>query len=68
MTDWEELRDKIQKGEVDPRIMLTHRFRLEDIDKVYKLEEQRKEGLLKCFVQTRFSGPPAEGTPPLTTL
>ncbi|KAK0647378.1 S-glutathione dehydrogenase [Cercophora samala] len=58
----------VQKWEVDPTIMLTHRFKIEDIAKAYKLQEKREEGLIKCFVETRFSTPHAEGTPELTNL
>jgi threonine dehydrogenase-like Zn-dependent dehydrogenase len=65
---WKELLEMVENGDADPTIMLTHRFRLEDIDKAYKLQEQRAEGLVKCFVETRFSGKRADGTPELTSL
>lgn len=68
ITDWEELREKIEKGEVDPTIMVTHRFRIDDIAKAYYMQEKRQDGLVKCFVETRFSAPRAQGTPELTTL
>jgi len=58
----------VKKGEADPTIMLTHRFRIDDIDKAYYMQEQRANGLVKCFVETRFSGKRAEGTPELTIL
>jgi threonine dehydrogenase-like Zn-dependent dehydrogenase len=58
----------LENGTVDPTIMLTHRFKLEDIAKVYHLQEKRDAGLVKCFVETRFSSPRAEGTPELTAL
>ena len=32
---WEDLLKRIQSGEIDPLKMVTHRVRLEDIDKVY---------------------------------
>ncbi|KAK4442115.1 GroES-like protein [Podospora aff. communis PSN243] len=65
---WEELLKMVKNGEVDPTIMLTHRIGLDDIDKAYKLQEQRAKGLVKCFVETRFSGKRLEGTPELTRL
>jgi len=65
---WEELREKVESGKVDPTIMVTHRFKIDDVAKGYHLQEQRKDGLVKCFVETRFSAPRAEGTPELTTL
>ena len=58
----------VKNGDVDPTIMVTHRIRLDDIDKAYKLQEKREQGLVKCFVETRFSGKRAEGTPELTRL
>lgn len=67
-TDWEELLEMVENGSADPTIVLTHRFELEDIAKAYHLQEKREAGLVKCFVQTRFSSPRAEGTPELTHL
>lgn len=65
---WEDLLQMIQKGELDPTIMLTHRIDLADMEKVYAEFEQRGKGMQKIFVQTRFSDPPATGTPELTRL
>jgi threonine dehydrogenase-like Zn-dependent dehydrogenase len=58
----------IENGTVDPTIMLTHRFRIDDIAKGYYMQEKRQDGLVKSFVETRFSAPRAQGTPELTTL
>jgi threonine dehydrogenase-like Zn-dependent dehydrogenase len=58
----------VENGTVDPAIMLTHRFKLDDIDKAYKLQEKREDGLVKCYVETRFSSKPTDGTPELTSL
>jgi threonine dehydrogenase-like Zn-dependent dehydrogenase len=58
----------LEKGDVDPTIMVTHRLRIEDIAKAYYLQEKRQDGLVKCFVETRFSEPRAEGTPELKQL
>jgi threonine dehydrogenase-like Zn-dependent dehydrogenase len=66
--DWEELLEMVEHGTVDPTIMLTHRFSLDDIDKAYHLQEKRESGLVKCFVETRFSSRRTEGTPELTRL
>jgi threonine dehydrogenase-like Zn-dependent dehydrogenase len=67
---WEELLEMIRKGELDPTIMLTHRFSLEDMEEVYKKFDARKEedGIMKVFVETKFSAPPAKGCPQLTKL
>jgi threonine dehydrogenase-like Zn-dependent dehydrogenase len=58
----------IEHGTVDPTIMLTHRFVLDDIAKGYHLQEKRESGLVKCFVETKFSSRRADGTPELTRL
>ena len=63
---WEELLKKIQKGEGDPVQMLSHRVRLEDMDKVYYKFDAKEDAMQKVFVETKFSFPRAEGTPELT--
>ena len=64
---WEKLLKMIESGEIDPLKMVSHRVKVEDMDKVYMDYNARKEGMQKVFVQTRFSGPKAEGSPELTT-
>lgn len=54
---WKHLMDLIQKGEINPLNMVTHRLRLEDIEKVYEAFDKRK-GMQKIFLQTRHSNPP----------
>jgi len=68
MKYWEGLRTKIGLGELDPTQMLSHRFRMEDIDKVYYKFDAKEDNIQKCFVETKFSFPRAEGTPELTRL
>jgi threonine dehydrogenase-like Zn-dependent dehydrogenase len=65
---WKHLLELIRKGEINPLDMVTHRMRLEDMEKVYALFDKREEGMQKIFVQTRFSAPPAAGSPSLTVL
>ncbi|KAG8815834.1 hypothetical protein FRC17_000570 [Serendipita sp. 399] len=65
---WEELLHKIQTGEVDPTIMLSHRIDIEDVAKAYRIFDAKQEKMMKIYVQTQFSDPPAKGTPPLTRL
>lgn len=48
--------------------MVTHRFDLKDMEKVYELFNQRAEGMQKIFVQTKFSAPRAPASPALTVL
>lgn len=63
---WEVLLHKIQAGELDPTQMISHRFRLEDIDKVYHKFDAKDDNIQKVFVETKFSFPRAEGTPALS--
>ena len=65
---WKELLEMIHTGELDPTMMLTHRIRLEDVATAYKKFDQREasEGIMKIFVETKFSAPRADGTPALT--
>jgi threonine dehydrogenase-like Zn-dependent dehydrogenase len=63
---WKELLEMIQKGSLDPLVMLSHRVRLEDLDKVYYKFDKKEDGMQKVFVETRFSFPRAAGSPELT--
>lgn len=63
---WEELLQQIQKGDLDPLQMISHRVRMEDLDKVYYKFEKREDGMQKVFVETKFSLPACAGSPPLT--
>lgn len=47
--------------------MLSHRVKLEELEEVYKRYDAREKGMQKIYVQTKFSLPPAPGTPQLTT-
>ncbi|KAM0500652.1 hypothetical protein ACHAQF_008379 [Verticillium nonalfalfae] len=66
--DWDEILEMVEKEKIDPTIMLTHRFKFDDITKAYHKQEKREMGLVKCFVETKFSTPAAAGTPALTTI
>ena len=65
---WKDILALVESGKVDPTIMLTHRYSLDDIAKAYYVLEKREQGLVKCFIETKFSHPRAEGTPVLTQL
>lgn len=65
---WEKLLELIQQNKIDPLPMLSHRVRLEDMEKVYGMFNKRQNGIQKVFVQTKFSTAPAPGTPALTEL
>ncbi|KAK3317123.1 chaperonin 10-like protein [Cercophora scortea] len=63
---WEDLLQKIRTGELDPTQMISHRVRMEDMDKVYYKFDAKDDSMQKVFVETKFSFPRAEGTPELT--
>ena len=65
---WGHLLKLVQEGTIQPLDMVTHRFDISDMEKVYDLFDKREHGLQKVFVQTRHSAPPAAGAPKLTTL
>ncbi len=63
---WKDLLKAIEKGTLDPLQMVSHRVRLEDLDKVYYVFEKKEDGMQKVFVETKFSRPAAKGSPALT--
>lgn len=65
---WKELLKKVESGEFDPTIILSHRFSIDEFPELYKSFDEKEMGILKTFVQTRFSNPPAPGTPSLSSL
>jgi threonine dehydrogenase-like Zn-dependent dehydrogenase len=65
---WKDLLKKIESGEIDPLIMVSHRFDISEIDQVYYKFNKREDNIQKVFIQTRFSQPPSPGSPALTTL
>ncbi|KAI9817702.1 MAG: hypothetical protein M1832_004596 [Thelocarpon impressellum] len=65
---WPQLLAKVESGEFDPTIILSHRFPLEEFAELYAAFDRKELGIMKTFVQTRFSGPPAPGTPALSSF
>ncbi|KAJ5164951.1 uncharacterized protein N7500_006781 [Penicillium coprophilum] len=65
---WKHLMDLIQHNDINPLDMVTHRVRLEDMEKLYAIFSKREMGMQKVFVQTKYSAPPADGAPRLTEL
>ncbi|KKK24077.1 hypothetical protein P175DRAFT_0524584 [Aspergillus ochraceoroseus IBT 24754] len=65
---WEGLLELVEQYEIDPLHMVSHRYRLEDIDKVYALLSRHEKGVQKVFLQTRYSVSPSPGRPALTVL
>jgi threonine dehydrogenase-like Zn-dependent dehydrogenase len=65
---WHELLEKVKSGEFDPTIILTHRFRIDEFKELYEAFDRKENGIIKAFVTTKFSGPPSNGMPPLSSL
>jgi threonine dehydrogenase-like Zn-dependent dehydrogenase len=65
---WEELLKKIESGEFDPTIILSHRFRIDEFRELYEAFDKKEYDIIKVFVETRFSSPPAPGTPALSSF
>jgi threonine dehydrogenase-like Zn-dependent dehydrogenase len=63
---WEKLLKMIQEGKIDPLKMVSHRVRLEDLDKVYYKFDAKDDRMQKVFVQTKWSALPYKGSPSLT--
>ncbi|KDN53170.1 GroES-like protein [Tilletiaria anomala UBC 951] len=71
---WQEiLEEYIMPGRFDPTKVLTHRYALEELPKLYDamynrklFEESKDKPILKVFVQTKFSAEPSAGMPPVT--
>jgi threonine dehydrogenase-like Zn-dependent dehydrogenase len=65
---WKDLLKKIESGEFDPTIILSHRFKINEFQELYAAFDRKEMGIMKTFVETRFSHPIAEGTPALSSL
>lgn len=65
---WKDLLTKIETGEFDPTIILSHRFKIDELKELYEAFDKKEMGIMKTFVQTKFSNPPAKGTPSLSSF
>jgi len=63
---WEKLLQMLEKDEIHPYAMLSHRVSVDELAIVYGIYNKREEHMQKIFVETKFSDPPAPGTPALT--
>jgi threonine dehydrogenase-like Zn-dependent dehydrogenase len=67
---WQKILDEyIRPGLLDNafRTVLTHRFQIEDIPQIYKRFDAKEMGIIKVFVETKFSQPADAISPPLHT-
>ncbi|CEG79394.1 hypothetical protein RMATCC62417_13871 [Rhizopus microsporus] len=65
---WDKCLEYMINGDFDPSVILTHRFKLEDIVEVYRRFDNKENGIMKTFIETRFSRPAMPGSPGLTTV
>ncbi|KAI5846252.1 GroES-like protein [Morchella snyderi] len=65
---WHDLLKKIEEGVFDPTFILTHRFKIDEFKELYNAFDKKEYGIMKTFVETRWSNPPTTGTPPLVSL
>ena len=49
----DEVLGKIASGEFDPTTILTHRFTLEDLPEVYAAFDEKRDGMMKVFIEVR---------------
>jgi len=65
---WDYCLEEISSGRFDPTLILTHRFPFEEIVQVYDKFDKKEHGIMKTFLQTKFSAPQAPGTPALMSV
>jgi len=69
---WKHLLEMVQKNEIDPLKMVSHRVSMDELDTLYNKFENKNDGVgnvvQKVFVETKFSAPPAAGSPSLTVF
>ncbi|PGH12977.1 hypothetical protein AJ79_03950 [Helicocarpus griseus UAMH5409] len=65
---WEHLLSMIENGKLEPLHMVSHRVKLEDADLLYRLYDERNQGIQKVYIQTKFSKEPCPGSPALVDL
>ncbi|KAF9205158.1 hypothetical protein BGZ59_000660 [Podila verticillata] len=65
---WAKCLEHIESGKFDPTVILTHRFLLEETVEVYRRFDLKQAGIIKVFLQTKFSSPSTVDTPGLTSV
>ena len=65
---WKELLMKVENGEFNPTFIVSHRFSIEELSELYDAFDRKAHGIMKTFMQTRFSGKPAKDTPELSSF
>lgn len=65
---WKDILKMIQDNEIDPLMMVTHRIKLDETAIAYQQFDKKENGIVKVFIETKFSQPPSPGAPTLTSL
>jgi len=65
---WKDILQMIQNNEIDPLMMVSHRINLEDVEIAYQKFDKKEDGIVKLFIETKFSKAPSPGAPQLTSL
>ena len=65
---WKHLLELIQKKEINPLDMVTHRLKLENIEHAYAAFDKKANGMQKIYLETKYSASPAPDSPALTKL
>lgn len=48
------LLEKVEKKELDPRVVITHKLPLEEVAKAYKIFNDKEDGCVKVVLHTKF--------------
>lgn len=65
---WEEILGYLREGKVDISWLVSHRVSLDEFPALYKAFDERRGGIEKVFVETKFSNPPSAGFPKLSKV
>ena len=65
---WKRELEMLEKGEFKVEDILSHRFSIDEFEELYEKFDKKEYGLAKVFVETKFSSPPAPGTPQLSSF
>ncbi len=64
---WNKLLKKIESGEFDPAMILSHRFKTDEFIELYDAFD-KEHGIINTFVQATYSKPLSKGTPALSSF
>lgn len=65
---WKHLLKKIESGEFGPTTILSRRFDITEFKELYAAFNKNEHGIMRTFVQNKFSSKPSPGAPQLSSL